>query len=231
MICDDCRQRVSEDTVAGGDRPFPAFTVTGAIAGSLAAAVSGTLLVVPAAVVAGAALDAGRQCSVCGAEMGDDDEAYHLMEETDDGLGTRSYRSAAPRSAADSIPRPTRGGVGRSQGPSRPFGQPDLDDPFDAAEGVPENRHETRFVFDEVEGRLVQEEPQPADPFSGDAIPGEPEGDPETDAFSVAEDRADGFLSEPETDLEGFWGEADGGADWPLEPVAPPEPPMEDLEP
>jgi hypothetical protein len=228
MICDDCRQRVSGNDAMDGERPFPAFTVTGALLGSIGAAASGTLLIVPAAIVAGAALDAGRRCAVCGAEIGEDDGAYHLMEEMDDGLGTRSYRAAGPPAPTVARSRPTKRGIGRSQPCAKPPRQPVFGDSLGHAEEEPEEQHETRFVFDEIEGRLVQADPEPDDPLSDDAVLGTSLSNPQPDAFSVAEDLADGFLTEPETDFESVWEETDVAADWLPEP---PTSPMEGFEP
>jgi len=194
----------------------------------LAAAASGTLLIVPAAVVAGAALDLGRRCSVCGTEIGNDDEAYHLMEETDDGLGARSYRAAATPARAESSSRPMQRGIGRSQAYAKSPHQPGFGESSDPTEEEPEDRRETRFVFDEIEGRLVQEEPELDDPFSDAGVTGEFEDEPERDVFTVAEDLADGLLSGPEMDFEAFW-EAPGDVGERLPET--PELPTEDLEP
>jgi len=228
MICDDCKRHISTDEAADGERPFPAFTVAGGLVGSLAAAATGTLLIVPAAVVAGAALDVGRRCSACGTEIGDEDEAYYLMEEMDDGVGARSYRAARSPASADTGPPPQQGGFKRSD---RFSGFPPCSEPehaFDPFDEKPEDEREATFVFDEVEGRLLQKE-SVFDTLTPDAgVRVSLEEAPGTDPATLAEDLADGFLAEPEMGFDAGW---QSPADEPEWFPQPPEPPTEDLEP
>lgn len=98
-ICNNCKEKMAAAEQGENPRPFPAFTVSAGIAGTIAGAATGLLLLVPAAIILGAAADC-RRCGQCGAEMDESDDGYHLMEEMADESGCHSYRSSAnpPRS-------------------------------------------------------------------------------------------------------------------------------------
>lgn len=159
-ICEKCKERIASDE-PDLDTPFPAYSVAGGIAGTAAAAVTGVLLVIPAAVLAGAVADAlGRRCSLCGFETPDDEPTYHLMEALDGAPSGGVYRpvsnsagtlGASPQLNADPARRPPSKNPHSPPTEQMPF--PDLPCPIED-----ERQSPTDFVFDEVEGKLVPRE-------------------------------------------------------------------------
>jgi len=161
LVCDRCKNELADQAEPDGARPFPAVTIAGGLAGTIAAAATGVFLLVPAALVVGAAADI-RRCGVCGIELADDDPAHRAMEEFDDELGGRFYR-AAPERARD-----PDSGSRRSAAPYRPdtsateglYRGPDHDlhDVDDVVDDLVDDRADDgRFVYDELEGVLVPE--------------------------------------------------------------------------
>jgi len=78
QLCEKCRVGLAEP---GSETrfPFPCTTVAGGALGAAAAAVTGTLVLVPLALLAGAVLDASR-CDRCGEAIEEADPRYATME-------------------------------------------------------------------------------------------------------------------------------------------------------
>jgi len=91
FVCEGCKTQLHRAENEGTGRPFPAFSVAGGVLGSLAAVATGTILLVPAAVVLGAVADS-RRCGLCGAEVQKDEPAYHMMHELPGESGSPAYR-------------------------------------------------------------------------------------------------------------------------------------------
>lgn len=165
IVCKDCKE---ESTIeqSENDRAFPAYAVAGGLIGAAGTLVTGTLLLMPMAVVAGALTDVlGRQCGVCGDEIEEGESAYSLMEELDDGVGGRSYRCAgnsqepvSPNLQKHSVSSRPEGSQSDKETPgwSRTSGDRSLVESHDPP-------LQDRLVFDQVEGRLMQAEPLPGE--------------------------------------------------------------------
>ena len=161
FVCEGCKTRMHRAEDAGTGRPFPAFSVAGGVLGSLAAAATGAILLVPAAVVLGAVADS-RRCGLCGAEVQKDEPAYHMMHELPGESGSPAYRPVQ-RPPQSATPQPDfgppiqgRAPQGRSmEGPSRQFGPASL---FDSPQQPKEAKVQADFTFDEVRGGLVPRE-------------------------------------------------------------------------
>jgi hypothetical protein len=133
--------------------------VAGGLIGAAGALMTGTLLLVPMAVVVGALTDAlGHHCEVCGDEIEGGESAYCAMEELDDGVGGRSYKHAGssqePMPAGlqkHGVSSPANGFQGVRETPECPR---------KVDEHPPEESHHSplqgRLVFDQEERRLVQ---------------------------------------------------------------------------
>ncbi len=157
LICDNCKEHMrtkqSENT-----RSFPAFTVAGGLIGTVGSLVGGPLLLVPAAVVAGALADtAARNCGMCGKEISEDEPSYHLMEELGDEYGGLTYRPVAgSQGPAPQFPQRSYSKLaerdGFNPGRSEPLIEGVINEsPEECSKRQPQAEH----VFDEVEGKLV----------------------------------------------------------------------------
>jgi len=93
-LCEGCKGELTEPE-SEGRFPFPCSTVAGGALGAAGAAVTGTLVLLPLGLIAGAALDAG-QCERCGGTMDDADPAYALMEAGEDGAGESVFSPFRP---------------------------------------------------------------------------------------------------------------------------------------
>ncbi len=92
FVCDGCRQQIGSNQPEGG-RPFPAYTFLGGLLSAAGAVATGIWILVPAGIVVGALTDSSkRRCEICNSEVGQDEPAFHLMEELGDDLAGRSYR-------------------------------------------------------------------------------------------------------------------------------------------
>ena len=160
-ICNNCKEKISSGEQQDVGRAFPAFTVAGGILGTLGAALTGTILAVPAAIVAGAVADiSSRRCEMCDTEIEDEEPSYHLMEELSDPVGGQSYRPVG-KSAGFAQSGSQQPGSQRLQEGFQPLGrttetsEPTLPDPIDK----PGNQLEqSEFIYDETEGKLVQKD-------------------------------------------------------------------------
>ncbi|NIO03987.1 MAG: hypothetical protein GTN74_05050 [Proteobacteria bacterium] len=85
-VCENCMREYEIERNDG--TPFPSFTVLGGILGAFAGLV-GSLILVPAGLIAGLAIDVFR-CDQCGSDEG---ELYELMIEKDDLWDDKIYQS------------------------------------------------------------------------------------------------------------------------------------------
>jgi hypothetical protein len=178
-ICSRCKEDMAAAEYPEADRRFPAFTVAAGIAGTFAGAATGVLLLVPAAIVLGAAADYGR-CDVCGTEMEEGDDGYRLMEEAQEGFGCASYRPAAGPFQGERRQQSSGPGASMRTGAS-------LELPRPSEEGAPvgesdldvSHRDQAAYVYDEIEGALVPQQAEPEGPaFDQETItPPQAEGD------------------------------------------------------
>lgn len=159
-LCSNCRERLS-DLEPDASTPFPAWTVAAGTLASVAAAATGALLLIPAALVAGALADKRpRRCDICHAGVDETDSGYRLMSEHKENSGSRSYRPlrqsanedheagqydtrALHDTLSDQSPQMARG-------PESMFASPH-DSPF--------LEPPSSYVFDEVQGLLVPQDP------------------------------------------------------------------------
>ena len=165
IVCENCKQKMATEQTEN-ERSFPAYAVAGGLIGAAGALATGILLLVPAGLVAGTITGLlGRRCGVCGNEIDDNEHAYHLLEEMDDGVGGRFYkhRGNAQEPASPVLPKP--GPAFRPEG-LQSGGQ--IQRPFRAADepalgAFRETPSRDSLVFDEVEGRFVQAESPPGE--------------------------------------------------------------------
>ena len=163
-VCKKCGRRLSRRQETESRRPFPAFSVAGAAVGLLGAAATGSILLIPAALVLGVAADV-RRCGLCGAEDQENEGGFHLMDERPDDLGGQVYRPVerpspsagrepGPSSMASTPPRPAP----KAEDPRRQFAQTSrVDTPGSPAP----SQEQAEFRFDELERALVRQEPPP----------------------------------------------------------------------
>ena len=166
FVCEGCKTRMKGVEDVGASRPFPAFAVAGGVLGSLAAAATGAILLVPAAVVLGAVADS-RRCGLCGVEVQKDEPAYHMMHELPGESGSPAYRPVT-RPPQPLAPQPDPGPPGQGRAPQgrMPEGSNPRSGPaslFDSSRRPNEPRVQADFTFDEIRGVLVSKE-SPADP-------------------------------------------------------------------
>lgn len=156
MICNKCKERITTADQQEDTRPFPAFTVLAGIAGAAGAALTGTILAIPAAIMAGAAVDISQRCEICDS----DEPAYHLMEESNNESGGQSYKpvgNSAGLPQANTQRPSQRQSLSSLQSPERtqeanPVIPPDMLQESD--EQQQQAQHE--YVFDEIQGMLIQ---------------------------------------------------------------------------
>jgi hypothetical protein len=181
-VCRKCKERHFSAELDQA-RPFPAFTVTGGIAGMLAGALAGPLAVVavPAGIIAGAAVDVSR-CGLCGNQIGQGDQGFRLLNESDDGLGGRSYRLAAEpatgQEAMQALSPAKPPPAAKRQHSTAALRQPIEPDPFGH-----EGPRQGELTFDQVKGVFVPRDRPPESDVPLDAsLPGVPDGpaDPST---------------------------------------------------
>ncbi len=135
-VCDKCKEQM-EAHEPDTSRPFPAFTVAGGILGTLGAAATGAILLVPAAVIVGVLADS-RRCGMCGTQIEDHAPGYRMMTTEDDDLVEQVYRPVVrPPFYED-----------------QPLDQQFLDDPSEALTGRPQ----PEFVYDHIDGVLAPRE-------------------------------------------------------------------------
>jgi len=157
VICGNCKEQIgtgqSENT-----RSFPSYTVAGSLIGTIGALVGGSLLLVPAAVVAGALADtAARNCGMCGNQISEDEPSYHLMEELGDEYGGLTYKPVtgsqgpAPKFPQRSCSQATeRDGFG--PGRTELLIEGNIKE---SPEECDKQQPQAEYVFDELEGKLV----------------------------------------------------------------------------
>lgn len=154
-ICSNCKEEIGIEQPESS-RSFPAYAVIGGMLGTAGAAMTGTLLFIPAALIAGAAADTlTRSCGICGSEIPEGQDAYRLMEELGDESGGQTYRPVG-RSDGTAQMTPQRSGLGQFQHGSQPPQeiQETSQNPSDVSQESDDQRIE-EFVFDEMEGKLV----------------------------------------------------------------------------
>lgn len=140
-------------------RQFPAYSVTGGVIGTVGAALTGTLLLVPATVIVGAIADTlTRRCGICGNEINEGEPSYyHLMEELDDKSGGQTYRPVG-KSDRTAQMTPRQSGSGQFQHGSQPpqeVQETSQTNPLDVSQESDDQGAQCEFVFDEMEGKLV----------------------------------------------------------------------------
>lgn len=211
LICDKCKEKVIAAEQSENNRPFPAFTVVGGILGTFGAVLTGTILAVPAAIVAGAVADASTQrCDICDGEIEEDQSAYNLMEESGNGTGMPTYKSVGGSAGQPqaNTQQPYVSPSPRGSQSSREMQEISQTFPSDIYEEPSDQQEECEYVFDELEGKLVQQNLTPyedtvninlADGFSGDVDVGfeAPEGfgvddSPASEGFNNFSDFQDG---------------------------------------
>jgi hypothetical protein len=184
-VCESCKRQASNEQPDTG-KSFPAFTFLGGLVGTMGLAATGTLLWVPASIVTGALADGwGRRCEICNNEIGDDEDAYLLMEELGDDSTGRRYR---PASGPPSMGPACRQQPRSAQPPQTDYRPPRAQDA--SAESQHLNLDEDDTVepadttFREQEGKLV-----PADARE--------------DAFQDESDLTAGLIPDPDPDGQG----------------------------
>ena len=195
FVCEGCKTRMKGVEDVGASRPFPAFAVAGGVLGSLAAAATGAILLVPAAVVLGAVADS-RRCGLCGVEVQKDEPAYHMMHELPGESGSPAYRPVM-RPPQPSAPQPDPGPPGQGRAPQgrMPEGSNPRSGPaslFDSAQRPNEPQGQTDFTFDEMRGALVPKEP----PSDLGGFESDPEAAPLTPTDVGGPDLASPFFDE-----------------------------------
>ena len=171
-ICDHCKEQVGADEPDAG-RPFPAFTVSGGLLGSLGAAATGSVILVPVALVAGVLADS-RRCDLCEGPIEDGESGYRMMTSRDDDLDGQVFRPVAGSASSDHAgqgPTPTGS---RQAFPRQGHWQTDASSPFEAPpeeEQDPQPRQD--FIFDHMEGKLIERDSEfgSNDPLGVDVTP------------------------------------------------------------
>jgi len=163
-VCDNCGRRLSCRQETESRRPFPAFSVAGAAAGLLGAAATGSILLIPAALVLGVAADV-RRCGLCGAEDQENEGGFHLMDERPDDLGGQVYRPVerpSPSAGREPGPSPTSSTPPRPiSRPAEPLSQFARTNPLETPRPPAPGQEQDEFRFDELERALVRQEPPP----------------------------------------------------------------------
>lgn len=157
-VCKNCKENISAERPESTGS-FPAYTVLGSAVGTFGAAVSGMWLLVPAAIVAGAAADViGQRCRICDHKIKDDEQGFCLMEKLDDGVGGRSYRPlTGPSSPACGAPRQSRSHLSdqrhRSSWDAKAV---EASNSFGASGNGDARKAPDEFLLDDATGTLVQ---------------------------------------------------------------------------
>jgi len=167
MICSNCKEKIRATEQPENSRPFPAFTVVGGVLGAVGTVLTGTILLVPAAVVAGAVADISSQrCELCDNEIEEDQLAYHLMEEFDNTGGGQIYKPVKS-SAGQRQANPQQPGLRQSpssfQPPEKIQETSQTLPTKELQESDEEPQAQCEYVFDQMEGKLVQRDTSPGD--------------------------------------------------------------------
>ncbi len=192
-VCRDCRERIAGPEPVS-EWPFPAWPVAAGALGALAAAVTGAVLLVPAALVAGVLTSVRpRRCDLCEAAIDAADGSFQLLQDTSDQEGRRIFESLSP---------PEESGVENRDrfAPSTDRGRTALDDPAPPWYGDPVQEADDpgasqAYVYDESLGTLVADETAAPAAFSF--------------FESIADGNADGWGA-GDFDVSGFDGFGDG---------------------
>lgn len=160
FICSNCKSQIGSEQAENG-KLFPAYTVIGGLIGTVGAAVTGTLLLIPATVVAGAVADSLTQrCGICDSEIEENDPGYHLMEELGDELSGRTYRSVGKSNPVTQQPSQQSNSRQPQQGfqPTQRIHESSHSDSSNTFGQFDNQQEQCEFVFDETEGKLVQQQ-------------------------------------------------------------------------
>jgi hypothetical protein len=153
LLCSNCKNQIGSEQTEN-DKSFPAYTVIGGLVGTLGAAVTGTLLLVPATFIAGAFADSlTRRCEICDSEIEENDPGYHLMEELGDELSGRSYRPVGKSNPEAQQP------LQQGSQPAQRVHEGGHSDSLNTPEQFDNPQEQCELTFDEVEGRLVRQQP------------------------------------------------------------------------
>jgi len=157
-ICEQCKARISEEKPKTGSS-FPLFTVIGGIIGALGTVLtSGGLVLIPAALVAGAAGDTLRHCGVCNREIKEHEPHYHAMEAVDNSLHGQTFRQVSKPQPPNSNAQQQVYQTPPSQAafrPSQPLSQISQGPHVESQPRDDERSSPQEFVFDRIEGKLV----------------------------------------------------------------------------
>ncbi len=157
-VCNKCKVELSTESPEG-HRSFPAYTVIGGIVGTIGTALSSVLLLVPVALIAGAVVDVSiRHCSQCDKEIEEDEPAYQLMEELGNSLGGPAYRAVDRPSGRTTPNRFASNQMTRGSQPCEESLKKHAPDSLDVCGQRDEQLPQGKFVFDEAEGKLVQQQ-------------------------------------------------------------------------
>ena len=160
-MCSKCKNQISSEQTENG-YSFPTYSVIGGLIGIFGATVTGTLLLIPATFVAGAITDSLiRRCDICSSEVPDDDPGYHLMEEFGDELSGQTYKPVGNSSSG------TRQAPQQSDSqqlrqniqPTQKVSENNHSDLLNTSEPFDNQQEQCEFVFDEIDGKLVQQQP------------------------------------------------------------------------
>lgn len=192
-LCSNCRERLS-DLEPDASTPFPAWTVAAGTLASVAAAATGALLLIPAALVAGALKDTHRRrCEICETEVDETDDGYRVMSERKDHRGRSVYRPI--RRLKRELRQLPKRGVRRVH----EFvidRRPPEDRPLDSSEQPGETEEleeESDYVFDESQGVFVSHIPDTEDSALELDFPGGFEGEASLESFMPEFPEPDGF--------------------------------------
>jgi len=205
-LCEKCKAELAEP---GSESrfPFPSSTVAGGALGAIGAVVTGTVILVPLGMLAGAALDAG-QCDGCGEPVEEADPRYAMMEagEEDGEPIFTPFQPSRNRDQADE-------GFYANRAFETPVSTPCREDEWEVplppdtcdAEGRMTSEHDqVRYRYDEITGQLVPiDEPETEEiPITKYTFSVGPESD-STDRQFMWPEVTPEVLPEPGPELDG----------------------------
>lgn len=157
LICEECKQQVTEPET-DNRFPFPCFTAIAGALGTAAAFLTGALVMVPAALVAGILADTCH-CELCGREIDEGEDSYVPMEALGDHRGAGLFAPAGlPQGEVGSNPGAAKNLEGHDTvrpdaedfEESGPF--PETDESLQNYEDQP---RQLRYRYDEFKEKLL----------------------------------------------------------------------------
>ena len=94
LLCERCRGQIGAPE-ADARFPFTAYGLAGGALGTLAAIATGTVILVPAGLIAGI-LAGACKCEGCGAEVNEGEPTFHMMETGQDEGGAPVFAASRP---------------------------------------------------------------------------------------------------------------------------------------